>query len=210
MMLGERFILDGAEIVVVPIDGDSLARYHDLLGAEDMAYIASLASPRRRAESAAWRAVVRERLGKDVSIKYNEAGAPIVDGNTKQCHIGVTHTAGFAAVIFSDSRCAIDMESRERDFDRVASRFISPEEAALPKSNHPLFKCALWCAKETLYKSSNRRELDLLEDIKITSTDLPAGKLMGAILSSTGIWQAYNLNMRLYKEKYIIVYIIQS
>ncbi len=204
-MAEEVFIVDRAEIIVVPIEEEE--NYRNLLSGEDRSHIDSLGSPRRRAESTAWRAAVRKKLGRDVFIGYNEIGAPTVSGAGSEYNIGVTHTDRFAAVIFSGRRCAIDMESTGRNFDRAAGRFISPEEAALPEGGHPLFKCAVWCAKETLYKYSGCKELDLLRDIKITSTDIDGGKLSGAILSPESIWQEHSLGLMPYGGKYIIVYI---
>ncbi len=209
----DTIIVAGAEIAVVPIEDEE--SYRGLLCTEDEAYINTLGSARRRAESAAWRAAVRERLGNTVSITYNETGAPVITGSgrtTATCgtehHIGVTHTDKLAVVIFSGRRCAIDMESTGRNFDRAASRFISPTESALSESGHPLFKCAVWCAKEALYKYSDRRELDLLRDIRITSTDIDGGKITGAILSRRGTWQEYSLSLLPYGGKYLIVYTV--
>ena len=55
---------------------------------------------RRRREFLTWRAVVRRELGDDVSIAYDEAGAPVIRG--REVHIGCavrrrcrTRIAGF-------------------------------------------------------------------------------------------------------------------
>ena len=47
---------------------------------------------RRRREFLTWRAVVRRELGDDVSIAYDEAGAPVIRG--REVHIGVSHCPG--------------------------------------------------------------------------------------------------------------------
>lgn len=205
-MAGDRFIVEGAEIVVVPIEDEM--NYMGILTSDDITCFGALYdNARRRAEAAAWRAAVREKLGREVDIYYNEVGAPMVSGSGAEYHINVTHTSKFAAVIFSDWRCAIDMEDFTRSFDRVADRFISPSEAALPESGHPLFKCAVWCAKEALYKYAGRKGIDLLRDMKITATDIGGGKISGMLLAGDGTWSECTLGLMTYGGKYLIVYI---
>ena len=47
--------------------------------AADLAVVEQYGSASRRCESLAWRAVVREELGAEVAIAYDEYGAPVVD-----------------------------------------------------------------------------------------------------------------------------------
>ena len=171
----------------------------------DGEYLENMRSPQRRAEGAAWRAAVRMEAGEDVTISYNDAGAPVVSGG-KWTHIGVSHTGGFAAVIFSNSRCAIDMESSGRDFSRASARFISPAEQVIPGSDDPLFNAALWCAKETLYKYSGRRELDLLEDLAVSGVDFSEGEIGGAIRRPDGQWENHTLGL-FFHESLLVVFL---
>lgn len=132
----------------------------------------------RRAEWLAWRAIVRERLGRDVSITYDPVGAPQVDVG----HIGVSHTKDWVAVVWSsERRCAVDIESASRDVSHVSSRFVSKEEHRLSDTSNPLFTISVWCAKEALYKYAGEPGLDLLNDIRIVSSDLAAGKMIGSV-----------------------------
>ena len=87
---------------------------------------------RRRREFLTWRAVVRRELGDDVSIAYDEAGAPVIRG--REVHIGVSHCPGRVAVCISDAPCAVDIEPESRDFSRAAPRYMSPAE---PCTNMP-------------------------------------------------------------------------
>ncbi|MDR2911773.1 MAG: hypothetical protein LBV38_00510 [Alistipes sp.] len=93
----------------------------------------------RKAEGAAWRAIVRERLGPDTEIGYNAAGAPVLTEG--RGYIGVSHTRGWVAVVWSPHPCAIDIELKTRTISAaVATRMgIAPEIEA-------------WCAHEATYK----------------------------------------------------------
>jgi phosphopantetheinyl transferase len=93
---------------------------------------------RRVAERAAWRAIVRERLGEDTAIEYNENGAPVLASG--RGYISVSHTRGWVAVVWSPEPCAIDIE--------LHSRRLSPEAAA----RYSINSIEDWCALEATYK----------------------------------------------------------
>lgn len=145
--------------------------------AEERAAAAAFGSERRRREYLTWRALVRRELGRDVHIAYDAVGAPVLENRPE--HLSVSHCDGRVAVCLSLRRCAVDIEPVTRNFGRVLSRYMTPEEQAL--ADDPLLPAAVWCAKETLYKYAGRRELDLLRDLRITEADLAAGCLAGRI-----------------------------
>lgn len=145
--------------------------------AEERAAAAAFGSERRRREFLTWRALVRRELGRDVRIAYDAVGAPVLENRPE--HLSVSHCDGRVAVCLSLRRCAVDIEPVTRNFGRVFSRYMTPEEQAL--ADDPLLPAAVWCAKETLYKYAGRRELDLLRDLRITEADLAAGCLAGRI-----------------------------
>ncbi len=93
---------------------------------------------RRIAERAAWRAIVRERLGPDVAVEYNRNGAPVLIGALG--HISISHTIGWIAVIWSPAPCAIDIEPRTRPL---------PPGAA---ERYGIATIDDWCALEAAYK----------------------------------------------------------
>jgi hypothetical protein len=117
---------------------------------------------RRVAERAAWRAVVRERLGDDVVVGYNKNGAPVLEGapgdeglpggdgssagdgssrgDGSPGYISVSHTRGWVAVIWSTEPCAIDIELRDRTISEAAA------------ARYSLGSMEDWCALEARYK----------------------------------------------------------
>lgn len=90
------------------------------------------------AERAAWCAIVRERLGDDISISYNENGAPVL---SEGCgYISISHTKGWIAVIWSSTPCAIDIELKARKLTPAAAERYS------------ITSIEDWCALEAVYK----------------------------------------------------------
>lgn len=172
-------------------------RLRMLVTEDDRASVADFASPTRRIERLAWRAALRTVIP-DGDIAYTENGAPFIVGSSR--HIGVAHTRGLAAVIVSEGKCAIDVECTGRDFARSRARFISPEEDALLDAVHIDFTAAVWCAKETMYKYSDRRGFDFLSDLRITDCNLSHGTMQGQI-------EQEEVNLCVHREgKYLIVY----
>ena len=132
--------------------------------AADVASASRFQNERRRTEHLAWRRVVRRELGRDVVIDYNEVGAPVV--NLEATHLSVAHGAGRVAVAIANKRVGIDIESLERNFESISSRYMSAEEQAL--STHKEWGAMVWTAKEALYKLYGERGLDLKCDITLT------------------------------------------
>ena len=120
-------------------------------------------APARAREYLAWRAIVRREVGRDARIGYNAVGAPVLENYPYL--LTVSHGAGRVAVGISERRCAVDIERLDRNFLRILSRYLTPDEQRL--SAHPHFPAVAWCAKEVLYKYAGRREADLLRDLRI-------------------------------------------
>lgn len=134
-------------------------------------------SRRRRQEFLTWRALVRRVAGPQVQFGYDAVGAPQLIGSPLR--VSVSHCAEFVAVVLAPGRCAVDVEMLDRNFAKVADRYLAPAERLL--SADPLFPAAVWCAKEALYKYAGRSELDLLDDLRIETADLSRNRLTGRI-----------------------------
>lgn len=138
-----------------------------LITAEDVASAARFQNERRRREHLAWRRVVRDVLGRQVRISYNEVGAPVVDRD--DTYISVAHSREAVAVAIADCPVGIDIESSERDFERAKSRFMTSAEEQL--SDDKDWGAYVWTAKEALYKLSGLRGIELTGDLSIDSYD---------------------------------------
>ena len=166
----------GSLFVIEPIASEETLRASAV--AEDVAFVEQFASVSRRCEVLAWRAIVRRELGCDVEITHDEYGAPTV--NTPNTYISVSHSRDRVAVLLADRACAVDIESVERDFRRVATRYLSKEEQQLAEQND--LYAEMWSAKEAMYKYYRKGGLDLTRDISITAYDAGRGVLCGTIL----------------------------
>ena len=167
---------------------------------EEVAQAAAFRNERRRREFLTWRAIVRRVLGCHTRIAYDELGAPsLPDG---EAYVAVSHCSGRVAVCLSPNRCAVDIERADRDFSRVAARFLTPDEAAL--STDPRWPGLVWCAKETLYKYARIPALDLLHDLSVERIGLPDGEAAGFVAARIRNGEPKRLRLEL-REDLILV-----
>lgn len=157
------------------------------------------ASARRRDEYLSWRAAVRRELGRDVGIEYDCAGAPQVD--TPDTYISVSHARGMIAVAIADRRCGIDIERLDRNFERVADRYLSPRERRL--SADPAWLAMAWCAKEAMYKFYGRRGVELRDGLVIESCDEAGGTIGGRMAGAAEC----TIYIKKFKD-YIVAFIV--
>ncbi|MEG1982928.1 MAG: 4'-phosphopantetheinyl transferase superfamily protein [Alistipes sp.] len=137
----------------------------------------------RRQEFLSWRALLSRELGAVVTIRYDALGAPqLVD---YPGFISVSHSATHVAVCWSESRCAVDIESLSRRFSKVKSRYMTPVEALL--SEDPRLAAVVWSAKECLYKISGQEGLDLLCDLHVDAVDFEHSVICGRIRQEASI-----------------------
>lgn len=164
--------------------------------AEEYSLFATLTHPRRRLQWLACRALLQSMTGTGAVIGYDPNGKPCLAGDERQ--VSLSHSGEMAAVLLSDDRPAgIDIERITPRLERVADRFLSDREmAGIPGDNRTESLCALWTAKEALYKVSGDPATDLRHDIHVPSIDYlcspmhPAGALItaGGIIRRHAVW----------------------
>lgn len=167
-----------SSLFVEPISSEEALR--EGATAEDIAIVARFTSEHRRREVLAWRSIVRRELGNDCTIGYDEWGAPIVD--LPNTHIGISHCRDLVAVIISDAPCAIDIEERGRNFERVSERYMTESERALSADTDWLAK--VWCAKEAIYKYYRKGGVDIRRDIKVLGYNAESESLQVTIFDT--------------------------
>ena len=154
-----------------------------LITASDVASASRFQNDRRRREHLAWRRVVRNELGRDVVIDYNEVGAPVVD--TPNTYISVAHGGDSVAVAIADEPVGVDIEALDRNYERIMSRYMSPAEETLSKMEE--WPAVVWTAKEAIYKLYGKREVDLTQDIRIQTFDPELMLLIAEVRDTKGI-----------------------
>ncbi len=149
--------------------------YTDRVKSSDVEACAGFA-PHRRSERLAWRAILYRELGAGIEISYNGEGAPQV--SLPGTYIGVSHSARSVAVVVADHPTAVDIELPERDFARVAGKYLTCEERLVTGDDRMLLAAA-WCAKECLYKldSAACPSRSLRDEIFVESIDLRSGSI---------------------------------
>lgn len=169
-----------------------------LLTAADIASASRFQNSGRRNEHLAWRRIVRRELGRDITIEYNDVGAPIVTTPTTTPHISVAHSQGIVAVAIADEPVGIDIESVGRDFSRAATRYMRSEECELCEDE--LWMAMVWTAKEAMYKYYGVKGIDLRDDLRITAYDATTRRMCGELRGK----EAVDIDISLYDEEYIV------
>lgn len=153
----------GVRIIVTPIT--SYAENEKFLTASERNYLNTYGSSHRRDEGSTWRAALRRHTACGETA-YADNGAPSCTSDNN-IHISISHTSRKAAIIISDKKCGIDIELRQRNFARIAARYMTPEEALMPNDFGSSWAGTVWCAKECLYKLAGYPNLDFRRDMKI-------------------------------------------
>lgn len=127
-------------------------------------------SERRRVEFLCVRQLLAELLGHPVVVNYAASGQPLLDG----WQVSITHTYGYAAVVLSRSlRVGIDAERTSERVEKVARRFVRPDEEAVGSEALTV----LWTIKETVYKLFSEQQLGF-SDIRAA---MPSGEQLSAM-----------------------------
>jgi len=137
-------------------------------------------NPVRQAE---W--IVGRILAKSLAEKFNipfkgiakfETGKPYLVDST--AHISISHSFPIAsAMIHLNKPCGIDMERPREKHIKVQNKFINEFEKKYKSDLMSL--CAIWCAKEVIYKIFGRRFLSFKDEIKVSfkSEELMIGEI---------------------------------
>lgn len=173
-------------IVIEPIA--PLTQLETEATAEELELVQGITAPSRRAERLAWLRVLRKVLGEKYRIGYTEQGAPRIF-DSEYNHISVSHCRDKVAVMLCQRPCGIDIELANRDFQRIASRYINPRESSLGRCDD--WQAILWCAKEALYKMRQRVGINFLSDVEILSHDNSAQQMEARIDHLQGLIVRY-------------------
>ena len=170
--------------------------------AAELESLEGISSKSRRAERLAWRGLLRKVAGEECRVSYSKQGAPCIE-NSQYKYISVSHCADCVALLLSDKPCGVDVERVERNFERVARRYISPKGRENLAVDSNLKMAAVWCAKEALYKMMSREGVDFLKDIEIIKLNIEAGEMEALLLGE----QLVQLRIAQPDEAHILVYI---
>jgi len=121
------------------------------LSSEDAEILDAFKLDKRKNEWLASRILLQGLLKHYPEIEYSKNGKPYLR-NSESC-ISISHTNNFAAVSLSKGPTALDIEVCAQRVEKVANRFVHPdEEKYIDVEKRLTYLTVLWSAKETLYK----------------------------------------------------------
>ena len=166
---------------------------------------------RRRTEWLAARQLVHAMSGRDRREAFikDEHGKPHLEGS--DWHISISHTRSLAAAIAAPQPVGIDIQVLVPRIDRLARRFMRPEElASLQAEDRIEHLHVYWGAKEALYKAYGRRRLDFCRNLLVQpfSLEKKQGRIQGRIVKDD-FEAAYQLQYIL-EPAYVLVWAIEE
>lgn len=134
-----------------------------------------------------------------LGVSKHDTGKPYLPES--EAHISISHSFPIAAaMIHLKKPCGIDMERPRIKHDLVKMKYLHSSEM---EYQHDLNKiCAIWCAKEVIYKIFGRKLLSLKDEIKVSfdSDNLMKGKIL-----KRGYEDTYHIHYEWVKE-YLLAY----
>lgn len=130
----------------------------------------------RQAEFLATRLLLQQIRGKKIEIGYSSAGKPFIPGSSLK--LSISHSADFVCVFVSDKNIGIDVEQSSRPIDRVANRFLHPDEYKHISTlkDQQFAKVLYWSAKEAVFKSSETQGISFKDQIRIEAFNPEMGR----------------------------------
>jgi 4'-phosphopantetheinyl transferase len=110
--------------------------------------------------------ILIQQLCSQFNIKYEgidieETGKPLLKGRAAE--ISISHSFPMAAaMIHLKAPCGIDLERPRHKMLQIREKFINGSEKEYADDIRKL--CAIWCAKEVLFKIYSRKKLSLRDD----------------------------------------------
>ena len=184
-------------LAVEPIG--ELAQLESWATMAELKSVEGITAQSRRAERLAWRRTLRRVAGEECEVSYTKQGAPRIT-NSRFGHISVSHCADCVAVLLAESPCGVDVERTNRNFERVASRYITPKEQELSADERA--SAAIWSAKEALYKMQGREGVDFLRDMEIVSLDFEGATIKARMSDGSAV----EMGIVFPDEEHIVVY----
>lgn len=131
----------------------------------------------------ATRHLVNELCGSYTTVLKDEYNKPYLSNGPQ---LSLTHTANYAGAIISKQIVGIDLEALRPKVERIAHKFLRPDEiAAIPEAEKMEKLILYWSAKEALYKLHGRKQLEFITQLLIDPFTLQQqGTLIARIIAN--------------------------
>jgi phosphopantetheinyl transferase len=130
-------------------------------------------SKQRRLERMAVRLLLDTLQGPRVILHYKENGQPFLHSSLSA--VSIAHTRRFVCLLTAPGKQAgIDIECMTRIFEAVEKKALHPAEkpdlirCARQSGAPDQIRCALWCAKEAVYKYMGQEGVDFASQIIVS------------------------------------------
>lgn len=161
---------DDMEFALWKIEEKAEDLYSQLqLNDEEKAYVEQISNGKRHLHWLGTRVLLRKMLITNdyIDCKVDEHGKPYLV--TLPYHISLSHSFDYAAVMISKKHpVGIDIEQVKEKVERIAHKFMRPEELAFINQQHKIEQLyACWCAKEAVYKCNGEKEVSFVDNIHL-------------------------------------------
>lgn len=135
-------------------------------------FLTQTTSVRRKQEWLAARLLLKELIGREVTIDYQANGAPFIADSSYG--LSISHSRNYVALLLQPNAAAgIDIEYRSDRALRLKERILAPEELAALDRQDPLTHSLLhWSAKEVLFKLIGQENVDFRQHLHIAPFSL--------------------------------------
>jgi len=151
------------------------------LTASELVRLNSFGSESRKIEFAATRGLVQFSLGQGVLIENDTHGKPHLINS--DLNISISHTKSYVGILIGNKHfVALDMEYLSDRVNRIANRFLSKAELNnIENKNQVLHLYQHWCAKECLIKMYGKKDIHLINELKISPFSSSDSNFFGEI-----------------------------
>ena len=156
-----------------------------------------ISAVKRKKEFLIVRILLKELLGFNPEIIYEETGKPKLANST--LNISISHSDSLVVVFISEKSIGIDVENYERDVNKIAHRFLHHSEIEFVEksANKQHLKIILWCAKEAVFKCCREQVVKFDSEIiippfQVKENENFSGKAIGTMqISYFKLWFFY-------------------
>jgi 4'-phosphopantetheinyl transferase len=200
---------DDTEFALWKIEEQAEELYSQLqLDDDEKKHIEKLSNSKRHLHWLGTRVLLRQMLNTSeyIDCKVDAHGKPYLV--SLPYHISLSHSFDYAAVMISrKSPVGIDIEQIKQKVERIATKFMRPEEMAFltrEQKIQQLYVC--WCAKEAVYKCHGQKEVSFADNIFLQPFHLAQTGGVEARLKKDEIDLRYEVEYMQY-EDYMIGYV---
>jgi len=167
-----------------------------------------ISADKRKKEFLIARILLKELLGFNPEIIYEETGKPKLANST--LNISISHSKDLVVVFISEKCIGIDVENLERGISKIAHRFLHHSEIEFVEknTNKQHLRIILWSAKEAVFKCCREQVAMFNREIIISPFQVKENEyFLGKAIGKTQI--SYFKLRFFYVENNVVVYCVE-